>query len=385
MNSRERVLAALNHKEPDRVPYDLAGTTWTGIHINAYDNLRAWLGFEPQLPEWSDVIQQIVLPEEDILDHLKVDVRGLFPLTSHNWNVFEQTVEQGDNLVYNDEWGFTHHFPKENGHWFSLVKSPLENIDYSASSIENHKWPDASNPARIAGLYEKAIQFRNMNKVVFIKGLCAGLFEMYQRVRGMTNAMMDPYVTPELSDKLIGKLADLKIAFWQMALKELGQVVDIIGEGDDFGTQDSQLISPEQFREVYKPHWTRVLKAIKKLAPNAKIMFHSCGNIRPIIPDYIEMGIDILNPIHISAAGMEPVALKKDFGNDIVFWGGGIETQHILPQGTIKEIKDDVKKNLDALAPGGGFVFNTVHNIQGEIPPQNIMAMWEALQEYGVY
>jgi uroporphyrinogen decarboxylase len=215
------------------------------------------------------------------------------------------------------------------------------------------------------------------------KGLCAGLFEMHQRVRGMENAMLDPFLFPVNSDKLVGKLADLKIEFWDGLLDEIGDVIDIAGEGDDYGTQQSQLISPDQFREYYKPHFTRLLKFIKQKAPNVKLLFHSCGNVRPIIPDFIEMGVDLLNPVHITATGMEPVQLKKDFGNDIVFWGGGVDTQHVLPNGTPEQVKDDVKRNIEALAPGGGFVFATVHNIQAEVPPQNILAMVEAIKEIG--
>jgi uroporphyrinogen decarboxylase len=201
----------------------------------------------------------------------------------------------------------------------------------------------------------------------------------------MENAMLDPLLYPQNSDLLIGKVADLKIEFWDAALDELGDLVDIIGEGDDYGTQQSQLISPDQFRQYYKPHFSRVLEFIKSKNPELKIMFHSCGNVRPVLPDFVEMGVDILNPVHVTSAGMEPKQLKKDFGRDMVFWGGGIETQNTLPLGSPQDIKDDVKRNIDALAPGGGFVFSTVHNIQAEVPPQNIEAMWEALQEYGIY
>ena len=217
------------------------------------------------------------------------------------------------------------------------------------------------------------------------KGLCAGLFEMHQRVRGMTNAMIDPMIYPENSDKLAGKLADLKMEFWDEALNELGDVVDIVGEGDDYGTQASQLISPEQFRANYKPHFNRLLKFIKEKAPRVKLMFHSCGNVRPIIPDLIEMGVDILNPVNITATGMEPHQLKKDFGDSIVFWGGGVDTQKVLPTGTTQQVTEDVKKNIEALAPGGGFVFSTVHNIQAEVPAENIMAMIDALCSHGKY
>lgn len=382
MNSRERILKSLDHQEPDRIPFDLAGSTWTGITNTAYRNLRAHLGLSETSPVWSDVIQQIVIPDEDILHQLEVDTRGVFPLTSHNWDVYNKLTDRGDYWEYIDEWSFVHHFPK-NGYWFSLVKSPMEDVDFEKENIiEQFAWPDAGDKQRFAGLREKAIQFRNQNKIVITKGLCAGLFEMHQRVRGMTNAMMDPLMMNPNSDKLIGKLADLKIAFWDAALNELGDVVDIVGEGDDYGTQQSQLISPDQFREFYKPHFSRVLKFIKQKAPKTKLMFHSCGNVRPIIPDLIEIGADILNPVHVNATGMEPVQLKIDFGKDIVFWGGGVDTQHVLPNGSTSDVADDVKKNIDALAPGGGYVFNTVHNIQAEVPPENIMAMWNTLMTF---
>lgn len=383
MNSRERILAAINHQESDHIPFDLAGTTWTGIANGAYQKLRTFLGKNTEKPNWSDVVQQIVIPSPDILDTLDVDTRGLFPLTSHNWDVYQKLTDNGNNWAYFDEWGFTHHFPKENGLWFSLIKHPMENVMPEVKEISDYNWPDPSDKARIRGLREKALQFREQGKAVILKGLCAGIFEMQQRFRGMTNALIDPFIYPEFSDSLIGKLADLKIEFWEMVLSELSDVVDVVAEADDYGTQESQLIDPEHFRKYYKPHISRIIRAIYQKAPNAKIMFHSCGNVRPIIPDFIEIGIDILNPVHINASGMEPNQLKKDFGKDVVFWGGGVDTQNILASGTIKEVADDVRRNIDALAQGGGFVFATVHNIQSEVPPQNIIAMCESLKKFG--
>ncbi|MBK7480871.1 MAG: hypothetical protein IPI69_14905 [Bacteroidales bacterium] len=226
---------------------------------------------------------------------------------------------------------------------------------------------------------EKAIRFREEGKLVILKGLCAGIFEMQQRVRGVSNALVDSFVYPEFSDRLIGKLADLKIQFWQKALEELADVVDVVAEADDYGTQESQLVSPDHFRQYYKAHIARIIKAIKDLAPKAKLIFHSCGNIRPLLPDFIEIGIDIINPVHINAAGMEPYQLKKDFGSELVFWGGGVDTQKVLPEGSPSDVADDVKRNIDALAPGGGFVFATVHNIQAEVPAENIIAMLKAI------
>jgi len=380
MNSRERILTTLDHREPDRVPFDLAGTTWTGIAKGAYQKLRMFLGKDPEEPVWSDVIQQIVIPSDEILKILEVDTRGLFPLTSHNWDVYDKLTDKGDNWEYHDEWSFTHHFPKTGGLWFSLVKHPMENI--VPDEISRFNWPAASDKERIKGLREKAVRFKEQGKIVMLKGLCTGIFEMHQRFRGMTNALVDPLLYPEFSDLLIGKIADLKIEFWTIALAELADIVDVIAEADDYGTQESQLIDPDHFRLYYKPHITRIIEAMRKNAPSAKIMFHSCGNVRPIIPDFIEMGVNILNPVHINAAGMEPYQLKKDFGKDIVFWGGGVDTQKILARGTPVEVSDDVAKNIDALAPGGGFVFAAVHNIQSEVPPQNIISMVESIRKF---
>lgn len=384
MNSRERIIKTLNFEEPDRVPYDLAATTWSGITNTAYQNFLKYTGNNAEDPVWADVVQQIVIPSEKILDELNVDARGVFPLTSHNWDVYSKLKDRGDYMEYFDEWGFTHHFPK-NGYWFSLVKSPMEEAEFSKKTVLNYPWPNAKNPIRFKGLREKAMKYRNEGKAVFTKGFCAGLFEMHQRFRGMQNAMMDFFLLEQASDKLIGKLADLKIEFWDALLDEVGEFVDIVGEGDDYGTQQSQLIAPDHFRQYYKPHFKRVLDFIKRKSPNVKIMFHSCGNVRPVIPDFVEMGIDILNPVHVNAEGMEPFQLKKDFGNDIVFWGGGVDTQDVLPNGKPQQVADHVKRNIEALAPGGGFVFTTVHNIQAEVPPENLAAMLETLQTFGRY
>ena len=369
------------------MPYDLASTQVTGITNGAYQNLRKHLGWDEQTPRWSDVIQQIVFPGDDLLDYLQVDTRGLFPLTSHNWDVYQQLTDVGDCWEYHDEWGITHHFPKEHGHWFSMVASPLQSIDPSSVTVDqlDYTWPVGDDRRRIAGLREQAEAFRAAGKIVVLKGLCAGIFEVSQRLRGMENALMDTALYPDFTDALAGRIADTKIAFWEMALDQLGDVVDIVFEADDYGSQESQLISPDQFRRLFKPHQRRTFEAIKSRAPAAKLMFHSCGNVRAIIPDLIEIGVDILNPVHVRAAGMEPVQLKKDFGSDVCFWGGGVDTQGVLPKGTPAEVAEDVRRNVDALAPGGGYVFNTIHNIQSEVPPENIMAMWETLQKCGVY
>lgn len=382
MNSRERLLAALDHREPDRVPLDLGSTQVTGIHVVAYRNLRAHLGLPPVEPLLCDVIQQLALPDDDVIEQLGVDVRGLFPLNSHNWNVTD--VDAGDAWEYTDEWGITHRRIKPDGLYYSAVKHPLAG-DVSVQDVQAYAWPDTGDPRRIAGLAEQAIEYRAQGKAVMVKGVLAGIFEMAQRVRGMEACLMDMASNEALAGAVLDKMTELKLAFWEMALPRLAGAVDVISEADDYGTQASQLISPRMFRKLVKPRLKVLFQRIKQLAPEARLFLHSCGNVRPLLPDFIELGVDILNPVHTRAAGMEPVALKRDFGKDITFWGGGVDTQDVLPHGTPQQVRDDVWRNVEALAPGGGFVFNTVHNIQADVPPENIAAMLKALTEFGAY
>ena len=384
MNSRERLLTTLNHQEPDCVPFDLGSTQVTGIHVVAYRRLRDYLGLpspigdvRPVEPKLCDVIQQLALPDDDVIEYLGVDVRGLFPLNSHNWKITDVDVDEA--WEYTDEWGITHRRIKPDGLYYSAVRYPLAGA-IRLDDIRHHAWPNTGDPQRIAGLRKLALAYRAQGKAVMVKGVLAGVFEMAQRVRGMEALLMDMASDEALACALFDKMAQLKLAFWEMALPQLADVVDVISEADDYGTQQSQLISPRMFRTLLKPRLGILFTRIKQLAPDAKLFFHSCGNVRPLLPDFVELGVDILNPVHTRASGMEPVALKRDFGRDIVFWGGGVDTQDVLPYGTPQEVKDDVRRNVEALAPGGGFVFNTVHNIQADVPPENIVAMWEALR-----
>ena len=390
------LLAALNHQEPDRVPFDLGSTQVTGIHTVAYRALRDRLGLPPVPPTLCDDVQGLALPDDDLLDRLGVDVRGLFPLNSHNDQVAERirrepkgdptgTQGGGEEVeAFVDEWGITQHRPYPDGLYFTAVRHPLEG-EISVDDVARYPWPDTGDPRRIAGLHDLAATYQGDGRAVMIKGVLAGIFEMAQRMRGMAPLMMDMASDEALAGALLDKMVELKLKFWEMALPQLRDVVDVISEADDYGTQVSQLISPRMFRRLMKPRLAILFDRIHELAPDAKLFFHSCGNVRPLLPDFIELGVDILNPVHVRATGMDPVELKRDFGRDIVFWGGGVDTQDVLPHGTPAEVRDDVRRNIEALAPGGGFVFNTVHNIQADVPPENIVAMVEALHEYGAY
>ncbi len=382
MLPREKLLTALTHKEPDRVPLDLAGTQVTGISVTAYQNLRNYLGLPPTQPRICDAIQQICTPDDDIMTKLNVDTRGLWPVMNHT-DFTDQ--DDGDYLSHRDEWQFFYRKMKDQGLWYDLYQSPMQNTELSKDVILDFPFPKGNDPCRIVGLREQALLFREQGYAVVLKSICAGLFEMMIRIRGMQNAMMDLLMDPQNAGLLLDKILQHKLEYWEMALNELGDVVDVVAEGDDFGTQTSQLISIDTFRAIIKPRQVELVQLLKRKAPDSFVFFHSCGNVRDYLPEFIDMGIDIINPVHITAAGMRPSGLKKDFGKDIVFWGGGIDTQDTLPHGTPAQVKDEVKRNIDTLAPGGGFVFNTIHNIQADVPPQNIIAMYEALHEYGIY
>ena len=383
MSSRERLLTALDHREPDRIPFDLGSIQVSGIHEVAYRKLREALGLPETAVTLCDTIQQLATVEDDITARLGIDTRGLYPLNSHNWGIVEE--DAGDYWAYHDEWGITHHRPKENGFYFSIVKTPLPKIEVTAEDLAQLSWPDMGAKWRVAGLRQQAEQYRAAGYAVVLKDAFAGIFEFAQRVVGMENLLMMMATDPQAAGLLFDKLLALKLDYWQTALAELGDLVDVVTYADDYGTQVSQLISPRMFRKQLKPRVAQVLALQAKLAPHAKRLFHSDGNVRPLIPDFIEIGVDILNPVQGTAVNMNPQELKQEYGRDLVFWGGGVDTQGILPNGTPQEVKEDVRRNIEALAPGGGYVFNTVHNIQADVPPENILAMWEALQEFGVY
>lgn len=383
MNSRQRLLTALEHQEPDRIPLDLGATQVTGIHVRAYEGLRQGLGLPALEPTLCDHIQGLALPDDDVISHLGVDVLGLFPLNSHNWNVTER--HEGEYWLYHDEWGIIHRRLYPDGLYYSILKEPLNQPDLIAADIQNFAWPDFSAPWRIDGLREQAEAYRTAGYAVILKDPFAGIFEMAQRIVGMENLLLMMAMDASLAGVLFDKLTELKLDFWEMSLPKLADVVDVISQADDYGSQASQIISPRMFRQQIRPRWQVIFDRIKELAPDAYRFFHSCGNVRPLIPDFIELGVQILNPVHIKATGMEPAAIKRDFGDSLTFWGGGVDTQDTLPLGTPQQVKDEVKLNIETLAPDGGYVFNTIHNIQADVPVENILAMYEALAEYGVY
>ena len=369
----------LKHEEPDRIPLDLGSCFVTGIAKNAYLNLIEYLGMEAEKVEFYDTIQQLVVVDEDILRKFGADVRGIIP------NVVRKNPplqESGNSLSFTDEWGVTWEMP-EGSLYFDLVESPLAG-DITEEDIDNFPWPDPADPRLFDGLEEEAKEFYDNGYAVILESICAGIFEMSCRSRGTQYFLMDMALNPELACKLMDKFTELKIRFYEAASEKLGQYIQFVREGDDVAGQDSLLISADMYRRLIKPRHERIFEAQKELFPQPfYIFFHSDGAMYDLLPDFIEIGMDILNPVQVTGKSLR--AIKNEFGGDISFWGGGCDTQKVLPFGTPEEVKLDVRQRIDQLAPGGGLVFCTVHNIQADVAPENAIAMYEALRIYGGY
>ena len=377
MNSRERVLAAIQHREPDRIPFDLGGTVASGIHTRAYRNLRAYLGLPEVEIKIDDMIQQLATVDEDVRARLRPDLRCVAPRSSALYRLDLQ--DQGEYTAYYDEWGVGWRMPKEGGFYYDMFHHPLRDIT-SVDELKDFRWPDPTDPGRFAGLRERARASRERGEAVILGGLCAGIAEMAAWTLGFESFYTNLAADPKLVGAIMDKVVELKAEYWGRALAEAGDYIDVVQEADDVAGQFGMIISPRTFREVIKPRQRELFAFIKKQA-NVAIWFHSCGAVREIIPDLLDVGIDILNPVQVSATGMDTAELKREFGRDLTFWGGGVDTQRIFGQGTPDEVRAEVRRRIADLAPGGGFVFATVHNTQANVPPQNFMAMWETLQE----
>ncbi len=382
MTSRERVIATLEGEVPDRIPFDLGSSFVTGITRIAYENLSNCMGRKANETELCDVIQQLAVVDEGLLNELEVDVRGLIP----NMVRKRPVLEEGEDCdVFTDEWGVHWKKPKDGGLYFDLVKSPLSG-ELTEDDIERHPWPDPQAPALFDGLREKALKYYEDGYAVILESLCAGIFEMSCRIRGYEQFYEDLLIQPELACRLMDKLVECKISFYEKAAELFGETIQFIREGDDIGSQESLLISPALYRNYLKPRHERLFKAQKEIFPAPfYVFFHSDGAIYELIPDFIEAGLEVLNPVQVTGSGMSLTRLKTEFGKKISFWGGGVDTQHVLPRLTPAEVKKDVRERIEALALGGGYIFGAIHNILGDVPPENILAMWEAFREMRAY
>lgn len=381
MNSRERLLAALNHTEPDRVPFDIGSSLITGISKTAYVNLLDYLGMPQENVKLFDIVQQLAVPSEAFLQKFGIDSRNVSPNSPSYWKL--DIKEEGSYNFFRDDWGIKWKMPKEGGFYYDMAEHPLANA-IEVDEIESTIYPDPNNEARYVGIRERAQKVRDEGFGVVMSSISAGIFELGGWLRGLANFYADLAGDPDMACKVMDKAMDVKMKYWEKVLNIAGDLIDVVQEADDIGGQNSMLISPEMYRKYVKPRHKEFFDFIHSKT-KAKIFVHSCGSFRQVIPDLIEVGVDIINPVQFNAKGMDAFELKKDFGKDLTFWGGGVDTQRILPTGTVQEVKDCVKRQLEILAPGGGFVFNTVHNIQADVPPQNLAAMKEAFDEFSKY
>ncbi len=383
MNSRERVKLALEHKEPDRIPFDLGGTVLTSMHHIVYRGVREKLGLPAIEPTIMDVLQQLAEIDEDVRQLWETDVTNVAPRSSATFQIEINTTDMPDYDFFTDEFGVVWRKPKEGGWFFDMYKHPLSG-SITKKDIDDYPWPDPVDPARFEGLAERAREVAESGQAVILGGLTAGFMEITAWVRSFADYYADLAGNKELIGYLMDKIIDLKLQYWEVALPLVGEYADVVQEADDFAGQFNMLFSPNTFREMMTPRQKYLFGRIHELT-DAKIFFHSCGAIRKAIPDLIENGVDIINPVQISATGMDPFGLKKDFGKDLSFWGGGVDTQRVLGDGTPQDVRDDVKRNIEALSKDGGFIFAAVHNIQPNVPPENVLAMYEAYREHRDY
>jgi uroporphyrinogen decarboxylase len=373
MTSRERVLRVLNHSEADRVPMDFGGTVVTCLDGEAHVRLQRRLGMRSAAAgPIIDYSMGTVAPSEEIMRRLEVDFRRValrYP---------PPAIVDG---TYVD--GFGMRLRRAAPHpYYDVVSHPL--ADASIQDLERMRLPDANAPALYAGLADQARElYENSPYCVVADFGVPGFFETGQKLRGYAQFSMDLALDPEFVRALFDRLLELQKAFFKNYLDAVGRYVQVIGYADDLGMQDRLQISPATYRDVIKPYHKEVFAFIHSRT-DARILLHSCGAVREIIPDLIEIGLDILNPVQTRAAGMAPAAVKADFGNRLSFWGG-IDEQSLLPRGTVEEVRANVKDTLKALAPGGGYVLAASHNIQSDTPPENVEALYKAGMEFGAY
>lgn len=382
MTSRDRVLKALNHEIPDRVPIDLGGNQ-TGIHKSAYRNLVRYLGLREEI-RIMDAVQQLARPSEQVLERFRVDTRYIAAGSASAWKGGIVKVKRDGRVWHDltDEFGIRWSMPDDQPLYMDITLNPL--ADATIRDVHDYAWPRGDDPSRFAGLRERALQIRKDTPHAVVSGISGVIYEYGWYLRGLEQWFCDLLTDPEFCGALLDQMLKFWMDWFRLFLDEVGDVVDVIMIGDDLAGQDGPLFNPEIYRRLVKPRHKRLVRYIRSRT-RAKIWYHTCGSCLAHIPDLIDNGIHILNPVQTGARHMDPVELKRRFGRDLVFWGGGCDSQHILPRGTPFEVAESVRHSLAAFMPGGGYVFDSIHNIQGDVPPENIVAMFDAAYDYGFY
>lgn len=379
---RERLQKALNHEVPDRIPIDLGGFQ-TGIHRHAYQALLDHLGLKESITIL-DPVQQLAQPSEAVLERFRVDTRYV---CAHGPDSFDGAIQENrrDGRLWHDlkdEFGVVWSMPDDQQLYMDISHHPLAQA--KVQDLDDYPFPDGSDGSRFTGVRKLAQQMRDDTPYAMCTGIGGVVYEYCWYMRGLERWFMDMIENPDFCSALLDKTLKFWMDYYTGFLAEVGDLVDVVMIGDDLAGQSGPLFSPAFYRSVVKPRQKRLVQHIKSLTP-AKIWYHTCGACTAYIPDLMNNGIDILNPIQISAQGMDPVTLKATYGNQVVFWGGGCDSQHVLASATPEELTQHVRENVEAFKPDSGYVFNNVHNIQAGVPAENIVALFDAAYEYGHY
>ncbi|MFH1744248.1 MAG: uroporphyrinogen decarboxylase family protein [bacterium] len=398
MNSRERVRAALSHREPDKVPLDFGGMGSTGIMAGAYGELRKYLGLKEGRIRVYDFGQQLAEPEPDILERFGVDVVDLFNTAVYPdnrgwapWTLPDgQPAERPAKLLLDEDGAGGFVLKDATGQpiarmpkgclYFDGVQPPLGE---PPKSLDEYNIPILTD--EFLELIQTRAQWLHDNTdFAIMAGFGGNLLETGQGLRGWGNFMMDLAGDRRFAEDLLDKITETHLYNLRRFLDAVGENIDLIQMGDDLGTQHATQVSPEMYHDLFYPRHKQIYRYIRENSSVA-VFLHSCGSLTPLIPDLIDAGVQALNPVQTSAADMDPILLKRNFGDQLTFWGGGCDTQTVLPNGTPEEIDAHVRDRISIFAPGGGFVFCQIHNIQSGIPARNVVAMFESFSQCRSY
>jgi len=377
LTPRERWKAAVSHQPTSRPLLDLGSSLNTSISKLAYEKLLQFLKIKPQ--EETRVVNtsfQVVEVAEPVLERLHIDTRPLFPNPS-----LAPSPHCNPDGSYIDEWRIRYQPAYSNGKllYYDAVTHPLSRG--TVQELREAHWPNPHDRGRFEGLREKARRLRETTDYVIVGHAGdTSLFENARDLRGMANFLMDCIRNKEWVHTLMSKVCEIQCARVETYLSEVGEYLDVICVADDLSGQDRPLMSPSMYREMIKPYHKKYLEVIKNNT-DAFLHFHSCGTVQYFLEDLIALEVDIINPVQVSAKGMDPKKLKTEFGDRIIFWGG-IDTQEILPHGTAEDTRREVRKMIRILGESGGYVLSAVHNIQAGVPPENIVAMFD--EAYGL-
>jgi uroporphyrinogen decarboxylase len=401
VTGRERVLTALGHTEADRVPIDLGGTESSGIHAEAYAALCGHIGLK-ETPRVFDVYQQVALVGDAVRDRFAIDTAplvfepeswradtagsGLPVLVPDRWR--PETLGDGARVMRDDQGRVTARMPA-GGLYFDEAFHPLADATSTADIAAGRPHFEAMDkPAFLDegwdAMSARARRLHTETSLCIVGNLCVHILAAGQSLRGFENFMMDLAADRPLAFAVMEGLLEAYAPRIDTYAEKIAPWVDVILVNDDLGGQTGPLLSPQLYRETVKKFHARLFAYVKERTGKPLLM-HSCGSVHALLSDLIEIGVDAINPVQVSAADMDPARLKKEFGEEVSFWGGGCDTQNVLGSATPAQVRDEVKRRIEALAPGGGFVFTQVHNIQPNVPPENIAAMLEAAAEFGAY